>query len=306
MLWILFSSLLAVFDFSNVSVYSGWRNEGITTVPPTDLREGFLQFARAEGIACSGLEEAVDDLNNQSVGDRPCLRIWNYVAELQDTRTRTDSMLFLTIIAMIALAFPLGSFTYRVSRNLLTLRSAGQRFRPEMAVLWLFLPFGLLALILLPLRLFPDWIAPVFLVIPALPVFRSFRAFSEMFKASDPTVPLGEDTAWQNKGKVAFIVYIWGALFVAMVVFNPLTIGRVWLSVDGSLSSLISATWGFFVGDIIMILFALLTLIVALSLHRLQEQKFAHVGRIVVRPPLPRDPLEDLIEKDTAQRANQR
>ena len=274
------SAVSAWFDRNNAELYSSWEEQGLSLLPSRTLDIESLQlFNERAGLNCNIAESEFSFDPSE-----PCGRLFEYWRLFSSSRDRVDVVFFFIVPAVIALAFAFGSFTYRANRNLLTLGSKGQRFRPEMAVLWLF--------------------------IPVVNFFNPYRIFAEMFKASDPTVTDSEGSEnWKKEGLAPPIIVLWQALLAATVLFNPITVYRIFgplLSTGTQVEQIITQSWLAFSSDLLVAAFAAVTLVMAFALYLRQERKYLVVGPVVVQPTLPRDPFEVTVEKADSEQSNNR
>jgi len=200
-----------------------------------------------------------------------CTQLINIQTEYTSIKD-TGSMYFVLLVAiLLGTIFVFGSFTHRVSRNVLALNNEGQNFTPEKAVLWFFIPF---------FNLIKPW-----------------QVFKELFRGSDPDVTTSSKTEWKSKGKVPVIVHIWALVFVGVFFFNPRTIGWFWYSIRETLDDVIVAHQRLIIADLLMAVLGIAAIFVVLELHRRQEARHAKVGYITVTPPPPVDPLEEALKE---------
>jgi hypothetical protein len=170
------------------------------------------------------------------------------------------------VLATAGTAFLFSAFTHRASRNLLTLKSAGQRHTPEWAVLWFF--------------------------IPVMNAVRPVQVFRELFKGSDPAV--GDDKGdeeWKRSGRTHPVLYLWWPLFVAALFFNPIFVPRVWANTREDISDLIATSSMLFWSDLVMAAMGVAAFLMAMQLHKLQEARHGKIGDMVVTPRMPVDPF---------------
>ena len=163
----------------------------------------------------------------------------------------------------MVVAFPYLSLVHRASRNLLPLKSEGQKHLPEWSVLHHF--------------------------IPICNFLRPGQVLSELYKGSDPDVTTDEPTAWKSAGKVRVIVYLWWILWVAGWIFNPITVPRFVNAQN--LPELIDANDLLILSDVLLIFLGIVAVLMLRQLHVWQEMRFSRIGLITVTPPLPEDPL---------------
>ena len=133
--------------------------------------------------------------------------------------------------------------------------------------------------------------------IPIMNLVKPWQAFKEIFRGSDPSTSTKENTEWKTKGAVPAIVHIWAAVWVAVFVFNPITVGRVWYSVRENMDDVIVAHQRLVIADVLLALLGFVAIMVIVELHKRQEARHAKVGDIVVTPPLPVDPLEQALKE---------
>lgn len=313
--WIIVALTLAWQDRSTVEYLSELRDQGVVTVPPTQQStrhyvQEIAEFAQREGIGLAWqnrsaaaypnyLNESgfVDTSSNRKLPDRDLEKIFAFnraegiactveldimslseacsrFFEIQDrytTEKDNGAMLFVLLMTiLVANFFTFGSFTHRSSRNLLTLKSKGQRYSPEKAVFWFF--------------------------IPGLNTVKPWMVFKELFRGSDPDVTTSDQAAWRKMGKVPVIVHVWAAIFVAVFIFNPRSIGWFWYSIRETISDVIAARQGLIIADLLMAVLGVAAILVVVELNRRQEERHAIVGDITVTPPRPKDPLEEALK----------
>jgi len=267
--WVIVALVLAWQDRATASYLIDLQNQGMASVPPTQqstLRDvnKILEFAAREGVDCTSQPQII-------AMSPECTRLM----DVQDKYTSvkdTGAMLFALLIAiLLANMFAFGAFTHRSSRNLLTLKSDKQGFSPEKSVMWFF--------------------------VPVLNLVKPWQVFRELFRGSDPDVTTSSQTEWKTKGKVPVIVHVWAAIFVAVFVFNPRTIGMFWYSVRETLDDVVIAHQRLIVADLLLVVLGVAAILVALELHKRQELRHAKVGDITVTPPFPVDPLERALKE---------
>ncbi len=245
-------SLSSWFNAQNTSLYTDWQNRGWSVLPPRYIDiDAVAEFSNKNSIDC---EVTLQSLNYPS--PHPCAQVLDSWVLFRTSRDRVDIFLIFIAFLLIALAFLFGNFTYTASRNLLTLKSKGQNLRPELSVLWLFVPIA--------------------------NFFMPYISFSELFKASDPTVNEANNSqeTWKHKGLSPPILILWQILLIASVLINQITVGRVaspFLSGNPVDNAIVESTLTMY-ADIVMALFILLTLFVALALNLRQERKYLIIG----------------------------
>ena len=267
--WVVVALVLAWQDRATASYLGDLQNQGIASVPPTQqstLRDvdKILEFAAIEGVDCTTQEQIIALTPECSS-----------LMDVQDKYTSvkdTGAMLFVLLMAVfLANMFAFGAFTHRSSRNLLTLKSDKQGFSPEKSVMWFF--------------------------VPVLNLIKPWQVFRELFRGSDPDVTTSNQVEWKTKGKVPVIVNVWAAIFVAVFLFNPRTIGMYWYSVRETLDDVVIAHQRLVIADLLLAVLGVAAIFVALELHKRQEARHAKVGDITVTPPPPVDPLEEALKE---------
>ena len=267
--WVVVALVLAWQDRVTANYLTDLQEQGMVSVPPTQqstLRDvdKILEFAAIEGVACTSQEQII-------ALSPECSRLM----DVQDKYTSvkdTGAMLFVLLMAVLLVnMFAFGAFTHRSSRNLLTLKSDKQGFSPEKSVMWFFVPI---------LNLIKPW-----------------QVFRELFSGSDPNVTTSNQTEWKTKGKAPAIVHVWAAIFVAVFIFNPRTIGFFWYSIRETLDDVVIAHQRLIIADLLMAVLGVAAIFVALELHKRQEARHAKVGDIIVTPPPPVDPLEEALKE---------
>ena len=265
--WIVVSLILAMHDRATSSYLTELRDQGIQSIPPSlqssliDFQQ-IIDFAEKEGFAC----DPEEDLSSPG-----CIRLLEVQEEYVSLRN-TGNLLFLGLMAVLVVnMFAFGALTHRASRNLPTLKSEKQGFAPERAVIWFFVPV---------FNLFKPWLV-----------------FREMFKASDPDVSTTDETAWKTKGSVPTSVHVWAGIFIAVFIFNTITIGQIWNPADETISDALLKQSRLIMADILLALLGAAAILVVADLHRRQEARHAKVGNVTVTPAPPVDSLEQALKE---------
>lgn len=250
-------------------------DEAITTGLGTDEQEpvivctavwssyALLTFAQQAGLDCPDVNAIVDSIASSNSEYPDCDTAFSYAEDFQASQDRSRLIWLLSIFLIVVVAFPYLSLIHRASRNLLPLKSEGQKHLPEWSVLHHF--------------------------IPILNFLRPGQVLSEMYKGSDPHVTTDDPTAWKRTGKVRAIVYLWWLLWIAGWIFNPITVPR-FVNAQ-TLPELIEANDLLILSDVLLIFLGIVALLMLRQLHIWQEMRFSRVGPITVTPPLPEDPL---------------
>ncbi len=263
--WTVIALLLAWQDRSTAALLVDLRDHGLVSVPPTQFSvQGILDFAVREEIACTS-EVQIQTLTPE------CTRLLDAQNEYMEAKDKGSIYFVLLIATLFASVFAFGSFTHRAGRNLLPLKSSGQGFRPEKAVLWFF--------------------------VPVFNLVKPWQVYRELFRGSDPAVTTDDELAWKKKGRVPAIVNIWAGIFVAVFLFNPRTIGWFWYSVRQTIQDVVTAHQRLIIADFLLAALGIAAIMVVVELHRRQEARHAVVGDITVTPPPPVDPLEEALKE---------
>ena len=203
----------------------------------------------------------------------PCQRVVDIQREFNSRKDRGNLMFAGLIVLLIIIAFPFSTVIHRASRNLPTLKSSGQRYSPDSAVIWFFVPI-------------------VNIVKPA-------RSIMELFKGSDPSASVNETEDWKRTGKIPAIAYIWALAWGAAFIFNPILVQRVFFppgdTIEGAISTLQTTVWS----DAILGVAGLFAILMVTALHLRQEARHAKVGQFVYTPP---PPELDLIQQAREER----
>jgi hypothetical protein len=171
------------------------------------------------------------------------------LAEAQDARQRLLGALELTFGIAASVAFL--AWVYRANRNARALGAEGMAYSPGWSVGWFFVPVANLFV--------PYWV------------------LRELWRASTPAL----GTHWRDAA-VSPVVGVWWAVCVVrgVIQYSPLqvvtgrwqltelpTFGRRWL--DGFLEF----SWGLLLGELVEIAAGVLSVVVVLSITRLQERR---------------------------------
>jgi len=262
--WSVIAVALAFQDRATANLLVELQDQGIVSAPPAFLSpSSMIDFAEREGLTCA-------DPDGAFISIPECTRLFSVQSDYGSVKG-TGSFLTVALMGLLLVnIFAFASFTHRASRNLLTLKSAKQGFSPEKAVMWFF--------------------------IPVFNLIKPWAVFGELFRGSDPTVSTMDETDWQKKGKLPLRVHVWAAIFVAVFIFNPRSIGWFWYSVRDSLDDVIVAHQRLVYADILLAVLGIAAIYVAVGLHGTQEARRKKVGEITVTPPLPVDPLEEALK----------
>jgi hypothetical protein len=263
--WVVVALALAWQDRETGSFLADITDQGFTSAPPAFLSpEAMIEFAEREGMACTG-----DD--GTFLGTPECRRLFEAQVDYESLKGR-GSFLFVGLLGLFMVnMFAFGSFTHRASRNLLTLKRSRQQYSPEKSVMWFF--------------------------IPVLNMVKPWQVYRELFRGSDPDNPIDDEPGWKKRGKIPAIVNVWAAIFVAVFIFNPRTIGWFWYSVRETIVDVMVAHQRLIIADVLLAVLGIAAIFVVIELHRRQEALHAKVGPITVNPPLPVDPLERALEE---------
>ncbi len=262
--WTAIAVALAFQDRATANLLVEIQDQGIVSAPPAILApQAMIDFAAREGLTCA-------DPDGVFIVTPDCTQLFAVQSEYESVKG-TGSFLTVALLAiLLASIFAWGSFTHRASRNLLTLKSAKQGFSPEKSVMWFF--------------------------IPVFNLVKPWAVFKELYRASDPAVSTQEPTEWQKKGKVRVRVHVWAAIFVAVFIFNPRSIGWFWYQIRETLDDVIIAHQRLVYADLLLAVLGIAAIYVAVGLHGTQEARHKKVGDITVTPPLPIDPLEEALK----------
>ena len=263
-LWVLMCLTLVVSTQSTSSLLERWETQGFTQAPPGTMElENMVEFALAHSVDCGSVNAVLSRTSG-------CAQVERFSMEYEAAVTR-DSLLFVGLMAiMIVIAFPFTWFTHRASRNLLTLKSEDQRFSPEWAVGWLF--------------------------IPVMNLWRPAQVFFELFKASELTqLTQGIPGGWSRNPRSGFVSFWWFSVLVALL-FSPFIWGRT--LPKSNIMELIQATSTMGWMYLMMVIPAITATAMLYALHQKQQAKFVEVGPNTVTPPRPKlDPLEEELRR---------
>lgn len=222
---------------------------------------GVVEFAKLEGFDCPDGRTVFNTVSGQGQGSVGCDRVFQFGEEFESSQDRSQLIWLFVVLAGLVVAFPYLSAVHRASRNLLTLKSRGQKHRPEWAVLHHFIP------------LFN-------FVMPGL-------VLRELFRGSDPSGSLEDEEAWKTTGRVKVVLYAWHALWVIALVMNPILIPRIFGAT--TLTELIRTNDMLLFGDIVLLALGGFGVWMLYQLHVWQEGRHSLVGAITVTPPQPID-----------------
>lgn len=228
-------------------------------------------YALREGIDCLSLEDLASLASTTQTSAPGCDRIADLSRDFEGLNDRSNILTFVIVLLLIATAFPFSSFIHRTSRNLRALKSEGQKHSPDGTVIRFF--------------------------VPVLNVYKPLLMVIELFKASDQRVPDRDGKEWQKKGGVAPIAVIWGLTWGAAVIFNPVTVARVFFRDRSDLGDVATTTTGLIAADILIVVLGILAILMTNTLSHWQDARAAKYGTVTVTPPRPRDPMEKALEE---------
>ena len=230
---------------------------------------GLLEFARQSGLDCPDVDAVVATISGEGATHPGCERAFTYAEDFQASQDRSRLIWLFVIFIVIFVAFPYLSLIHRASRNLLPLKSEGQKHTPEWGVLHHF--------------------------IPILNLFRPGTVLLELYKGSDPEVSNDDVSAWKRSGKVRAIVYLWWLLWIAGWFFNPIIVPRY--VNPQTLPEVVNANDLLILSDVLLISLGVVAVLMLRQLHVWQEMRFEKIGLITVTPPPPVDPLAEALKK---------
>jgi hypothetical protein len=263
--WSVIALALAWQHRATASLLEDFSDQGLVSVPPARFSaDEILKFAVKENISCNSDQE-IARLTPE------CTRLIEAQAEYGGVKDTASILFVLLMITLLANIFAFASFTHRASRNLLTLKNHGQGFNPERAAFWFFIPV---------FNLFKPWLV-----------------YRELFRGSDPNVSTQDEKAWKTKGTVPAVVNVWAVVWIAVFLYNSITIGRIWNAVGVTVDDVVIAHQRLIIADFLLVVLGVSAMIVAMELHRRQEARHALVGDVTVTPPPPVDGLEEALKE---------
>lgn len=263
--WVVVSLFLALQDRATSSLLVDIKEQGYSSAPPAILGpQAMIDFATREGITCV-------EPNGAFIATTECNRLFDVQREYESNKERGSYLTVGLMAILLANMFAFGSFTHRASRNLLAMKNKGQKYSPEKAVMWFF--------------------------IPVLNLVRPWLVFRELFRGSDPAVSTVDELEWKTKGKIPAAVHVWAAVFIGVFIFTARSIEWFWYPVRVVIDDFIVAHQRLVIADLLLAALGVAAIFVAMELHRRQEARHAKVGVITVQPPLPVDPLEEALKE---------
>ncbi len=232
-----------------------------------------VEFARIEGFDCPDGKSVFDAIVEEQASSG-CDRVFAIGEEFQGSQSRSQLIWLFVVLFGFVVAFPYLSTIHRASRNLLTLKSGGQKHRPEWAVLHHFIPF-------------------FNLVMPGL-------VLRELFRGSDPRVGQEDEEEWKQSGRNLPIAYLWHLLWFFALWMNPIVLPRLFSSTN--LPDLVRTNTLLLTGDLVLLALGIVGVLMLLQLHRWQHERHGIVGLITVTPPQPIDPLQEAMAKRDSER----
>ena len=230
---------------------------------------GVVEFARLEGFDCPDGRTVFNTVAGEGQGSVGCDRVFKFGEEFESSQDRSQLLWLFVVLAGLVVAFPYLSVIHRASRNLLTLKSRGQKHRPEWAVLHHFIPF-------------------FNFVMPGL-------VLRELFRGSDPRVGHEDDEEWKSAGRANPVMFAWHALWIVALIMNPILIPRIFGATN--LTELTRTNDLLLLGDVVLLALGAVGVWMLYQLHMWQENRHAQIGLITVTPPQPIDLINSAADK---------
>ena len=206
---------------------------------------GILAIVNIVGVFSSYSEaELIQDIiDNKYVSDSDI--------ESNDDRQALIGMVQMALYIAVAIAFLM--WIHRAHRNLQSLGNQDLKYSPGWAVGWFF--------------------------IPIMNLFRPYQVMSEIWRGSDPDLPIGDSRAWKSS-TVSSLVGWWWAFYLICEVVAQIT-SRVAFQGE-ELSEMKSAAYLFMASDSIDIVGFLVTSMLVWQIVQRQEQKHMLVGDLPI------------------------
>lgn len=235
-----------------------------------------IEYSASERLDCTSLEALASAVDTTLTPAPGCERVAELSTRFDDLNNRSSIISIVLVLILIVVAFPFSSLVHRSSRNLKALKSEGQKHSPDGTIFRFF--------------------------IPILNVYKPLFMITEIFKASDPNVPDGDGKAWRKKGSLSPVAVLWAVAWGSVVIFNPITVSKIFFRDRDELADLTTVTGGLIVADILLIVLSVLAVPMAIALSRRQDSRAAKYGTVTVTPSQPRDSLERALDENAQRR----
>ncbi|MCH8221844.1 MAG: DUF4328 domain-containing protein [Chloroflexi bacterium] len=248
-LWIILAIASALAEFNERRVLDRWADRGFIEAPADKSVNGLLDYAAEQGIPCT------PDSQDGSLPE-PCDRLFDFAHDLTGAQDLVfgffSGFLFLFVVISVMVA----SFAYQANRNLLTLKTEGQKFSATGAMLWLF--------------------------VPLFNFFKGAQIFGEIWRGSDPEGNTSGGEEWKSRSSKWWID-VWWFTLALVIMLNILF--RTQFS-SNEIDARLTLAWLIIVSDIFMIVPAVLALKSMTAIHEMQEKRHEIVGPHLAVPPV--------------------
>ena len=250
-LWIALAIAATLAEYNERSVLDRWGDRVFTTSPTNETLEGLLAFSLANGVPCD-TPEGIINITPE------CKQVMDFAGEFKSAQDLAlmffSGFLFLFVVISVIVA----SFAYQANRNLLTLKTEGQKFSSTGALLWLFAPM--------------------------INFFKGPQIFGEIWRGSHPEGVTSGGEEWKSRSSKWWIDAWWLTVAVVAIMFaNNILRGSPFAT--NIIDDRLGLAWWAMLWDLFLIIPAVLALKAMTGIHDMQEKRHEIVGPHLAVPP---------------------
>ncbi len=248
-LWIGLAIASTVAQYREREAIAAWGDSEFTSLPNDPSTSGVNIFLIESEISCES-----DPATGELVGR--CGDAFDLGSRLKSAQDIQFGMFSGFLFLFVVISVMVASFAYQANRNLLTLKTEGQRFSGTSTMLWLF--------------------------VPLLNFFKGAQIFGEIWRGSDPEGSTSGGEAWKSRSSKWWID-VWWITLAFVILLN--IIFRTQFSTN-DIDNRLTLAWWIILSNIFMIVPAVLALKSMTAIHEMQEKRHEIVGDHLAKPPV--------------------
>ncbi|MCH7739153.1 MAG: DUF4328 domain-containing protein [Chloroflexi bacterium] len=247
-LWVVLAIASAVAQYREREALADWEDTQFTFLPADLSTTGINDFLIEHQISCES-----DPVTGEVMG--VCGNAFDLGSRLESARDIEFGIFSGFLFLFVVISVMVASFAYQANRNLLTLKSEGQRFSGTSAMLWLF--------------------------VPLFNFFKGAQIFGEIWRGSDPDGSTDGGEEWKSRSSKWWIDAWWITLAI-VITLNVLF--RTRFSTN-EIDDRLTLAWVVILADLFMIIPAVLAYKSMTRIHEMQEKRHEIVGDHLAVPP---------------------
>ncbi len=247
-LWIGLAIASAVAQYREREAIADWEDTQFTSLPGDLSTNGINIFLVDHKIICKS-----DPVTGDPIG--VCGNAFDLGSRLDSARDLEFGIFSGFLFLFVVISVMVASFAYQANRNLLTLKSEGQRFSATSAILWLF--------------------------VPLFNFFKGAQIFGEIWRGSDPDGSTDGGEEWKSRSSKWWID-VWWITLAIVIMLNILF--RTRFSTN-DIDDRLTLAWVVILSDLFMIIPAVLAYKSMNRIHEMQEKRHEIVGDHLAVPP---------------------